>query len=184
MTTTVLTFAQQAAPGWPDWLMGALTVAFIFVCVILVLTVLIQKPQGGGLAGAFGGAAGSGQTAFGTKTGDALTVLTIIVFTIFIIFAIVLNLGVKAAHSGLAGVPAATPANGTAPVDSTTPATDQPAPALPPTQPAATPDSAPVQPAPGTPTETPVLPPAEPAPAPVVPPSEPTPTPTPVPPGR
>ena len=177
MTTTVLTFAQQAAPGWPDWLMGALTVAFIFVCVILVLTVLIQKPQGGGLAGAFGGAAGSGQTAFGTKTGDALTVLTIIVFTIFIIFAIVLNLGVKAAHSGLAGVPVATPTDGTAPV------TDQPAPTPPQSPPSTTPDSAPIQPAPasGTPAEVLTLPPVQP---PIEPAPTPTPAPAPVPPGR
>jgi preprotein translocase subunit SecG len=96
--------------------MGMLTVLFIVACVFLVLTVLIQKPQGGGLAGAFGGGAGgSGQTAFGTKTGDALTVLTIIVFCIFLLFAIVLNLGVKAAKSGLAGGLAASRRRGPSP---------------------------------------------------------------------
>lgn len=77
-----------AASGW---LIGILTVLFMVVCVILILTVLIQRPQGGGLAGAFGSGAGSGQTAFGTKTGDALTIFTIIVFVVFIGAAIGLN---------------------------------------------------------------------------------------------
>lgn len=77
-----------AAAGW---LIGVLTVLFMVVCVVLILTVLIQRPQGGGLAGAFGSGAGSGQTAFGTKTGDALTIFTIIVFVLFIGAAIGLN---------------------------------------------------------------------------------------------
>lgn len=77
-----------AAAGW---LIGILTVLFMVVCVVLILTVLIQRPQGGGLAGAFGSGAGSGQTAFGTKTGDALTIFTIIVFVLFIGAAIGLN---------------------------------------------------------------------------------------------
>jgi preprotein translocase subunit SecG len=77
-----------AASGW---LIGILTVLFMVVCVVLILTVLIQRPQGGGLAGAFGSGAGSGQTAFGTKTGDALTIFTIIVFVVFIGAAIGLN---------------------------------------------------------------------------------------------
>ena len=47
---------------------GILAVLFLFICVLMVLTVLIQKPQGGGLSAAFGASSGSGQTAFGTKT--------------------------------------------------------------------------------------------------------------------
>ena len=47
----------------PGWAIGVLVAGFLLMCVLLVLTVLIQRPQGGGLAGAFGGAAGSGQTA-------------------------------------------------------------------------------------------------------------------------
>jgi protein translocase SecG subunit len=73
---------------------------FLVVCVIMVLTVLIQRPQGGGLAGAFGSGAGSGQTAFGTKTGDALTWMTVGVFVIFLLIAIVLNAGVKSIVGG------------------------------------------------------------------------------------
>ncbi|MEM9064424.1 MAG: preprotein translocase subunit SecG [Planctomycetota bacterium] len=62
---------------------------FLALSVILILTVLIQKPQGGGLSGAFGAAsAGSGQTAFGAKTGDALTVLTVVAFVAWLAMAI------------------------------------------------------------------------------------------------
>jgi len=63
---------------------------FIFVCLILILLVLIQKGRGGGLASAFGGSGGS--TAFGTKTGDVLTWATSIVFGVFLLLAIALNL--------------------------------------------------------------------------------------------
>ena len=65
-------------------------VVFIFVCLILILLILIQKGRGGGLASAFGGAGGN--TAFGSKTGDVLTWATSIVFGIFIVLAVVLNL--------------------------------------------------------------------------------------------
>jgi preprotein translocase subunit SecG len=82
--------------GWSWWVFAALAVVFLIVSVMLILTVLIQKPQGGGLAGAFGGAgAGSGQTAFGAKTGDALTVFTIIMFVAYLGFAITLNFAAK-----------------------------------------------------------------------------------------
>jgi len=63
---------------------------FMFVCVIMILLVLIQKGRGGGLSGAFGG--GGGNTAFGSKTGDVLTWATSIVFALFVILAVVLNL--------------------------------------------------------------------------------------------
>jgi preprotein translocase subunit SecG len=63
---------------------------FIFVCVFLILLVLIQKGRGGGLSSAFGGAGGS--TAFGSKTGDVLTWTTSVVFLIFLILAVSLNL--------------------------------------------------------------------------------------------
>jgi len=73
------------------YLQGLLVVLFLLVSLLLILIVLIQRPSGGGLSGAFGSGSGSGQTAFGTKTGDALTIATIILFTVFVVGAIVLN---------------------------------------------------------------------------------------------
>src|ERR687886_295225 len=63
---------------------------FLLVCVILILLILIQKARAGGLASAFGG--GGGNTAFGSKTGDVLTWATSVVFGIFIVLGITLNL--------------------------------------------------------------------------------------------
>jgi preprotein translocase subunit SecG len=65
-------------------------ILFMLVCLILVLLILIQKGRGGGLASAFGG--GGGNTAFGSKTGDVLTWATSIVFGVFLVLAIGLNL--------------------------------------------------------------------------------------------
>jgi preprotein translocase subunit SecG len=64
-------------------------ILFLFICGFLILLVLIQKGRGGGLSSAFGGAGGN--TAFGAKTGDVLTWATSVVFAIFIILAMVLN---------------------------------------------------------------------------------------------
>lgn len=80
---------------WPLWVVNLLIVAFLAICVIMLLTILIQKPQGGGLSAAFGAGASSGQTAFGAKTGDALTIFTIIVFSLYVLFAILLNWGAR-----------------------------------------------------------------------------------------
>jgi preprotein translocase subunit SecG len=74
--------------GAATWLIGLLSVAFLFCSVLLVLTVLIQRPQGGGLSGAFGAGAGSGETAFGARTGDALTIATISFFVLWLVVAI------------------------------------------------------------------------------------------------
>jgi len=63
---------------------------FVLVCVIMMGLVLIQKGRGGGLAGAFGGA--GGHTAFGSKTGDVLTWATSIIFGVFLLMAVGLNL--------------------------------------------------------------------------------------------
>lgn len=76
---------------------GVMFLLFIVASVLLILTVLIQKPQGGGLAGAFGSGAGSGQTAFGARTGDALTVLTIIMFVFFLASGIALAVTIRPA---------------------------------------------------------------------------------------
>ena len=72
-------------------------VLFIIVCCFLVLLVLIQKGRGGGLSGAFGGAGGN--TAFGSKTGDVLTWVTSIVFGVFLLLAIAMNLTANAVQN-------------------------------------------------------------------------------------
>lgn len=69
---------------------GILFVLFILVSLFLILLILIQKGRGGGIASAFGGA--GGHTAFGSKTGDVLTWATSVVFGIFLILAVILNL--------------------------------------------------------------------------------------------
>jgi len=81
--------------AWNNYLVGGLTLVFLIVCVVMLLTILIQKPQGGGLTAAFGAGASSGQTAFGAKTGDALTIFTIFIFVVYLVLAVVLNWAAK-----------------------------------------------------------------------------------------
>ena len=117
-------------------------VLFLFVCLFLMLLVLIQKGRGGGLASAFGGAGGN--TAFGSKTGDVLTWATSIVFGIFLLLGIALNLLANARHNA-----AVAAAGGGTPVV-TEPAKPGPGPQTvpPPTgvPPAVSGDTAPVEP--------------------------------------
>lgn len=124
--------------------------AVILGSALLMLMVLIQKPQGGGLAGAFGSGAGSGQTAFGTKTGDALTIATIIVFSLWLLLSVGTNFVARPAK--VVGTTSAEATPGTAPATApaTTPTT---APASGPAAPTtdAKPDAAPAStPAGGT----------------------------------
>ncbi|MCZ6654219.1 MAG: preprotein translocase subunit SecG [Planctomycetota bacterium] len=59
-----------------NWLHYTLAAAIVFVCMLLVVIILLQKGRGGGLSGAFGGGGGSG-SAFGAKTGDVFTWITV-----------------------------------------------------------------------------------------------------------
>jgi preprotein translocase subunit SecG len=78
---------------------------FLIVCLFMILLVLIQKGRGGGLASAFGGMGGN--TAFGSKTGDVLTWATSVVFGIFLLLAITLNvMAEKKAGVGTTPLPA------------------------------------------------------------------------------
>ena len=70
--------------------LGLFITLFVIVAIFLMLLILIQKGRGGGLASAFGG--GGGNTAFGSKTGDVLTWATSVVFGIFLVLAMSLNL--------------------------------------------------------------------------------------------
>ncbi len=74
-----------AASGW---LISLLAFGFVLVCLFMMLVILIQKPKGGGLSGAFGGAGGgNAQAAFGAKVGDVLTWLTVSCFVLFLLLA-------------------------------------------------------------------------------------------------
>lgn len=105
------------------FLFYSLMVLFIVVCLFMILLILIQKGRGGGLASAFGGAGGN--TAFGSKTGDVLTWATSVVFGIFLLLAITLNL--MANYNQAQSRPAA--AANPAPTAPETPAPETPAPA-------------------------------------------------------
>jgi len=68
---------------------GLAGVSFIIICLLLVFVVLIQKGRGGGLSGAFGGA--GGHSAFGAKTGDVFTWITVVLAGLFILVSTGLN---------------------------------------------------------------------------------------------
>jgi len=69
-----------------------LTIGLIVISIAMVLIILVQRPHGGGLASAFGGAGGGNDTVFGGRVGDALTVMTVIAFVLFLGLAVALNL--------------------------------------------------------------------------------------------
>ena len=64
------------------------TVLFFICSVALVLIILIQKGRGGGLTGALGGGMASG--ILGSKTGDFLTWVTIVLVGLFLTLAVVM----------------------------------------------------------------------------------------------
>lgn len=75
-----------AQMSWGTWLVAALMIG---VCFFLIIVVLLQRGRGGGLASAFGG--GGGSSAFGAKTGDVFTWITVVMAGVFIILACVGN---------------------------------------------------------------------------------------------
>jgi len=62
--------------------LGLCQLLLFLVSLFLILLVLVQRGKGGGLTGALGGM--GGQSAFGTKAGDAFTRITIITTLIWI----------------------------------------------------------------------------------------------------
>jgi protein translocase SecG subunit len=69
-----------------------LGVLFLIICSLLIIIVLLQKGKGGGLGAAFGG---MGQAAFGTKTGDVFTWVTIVLTGLFLILAVAASLSFR-----------------------------------------------------------------------------------------
>ena len=68
--------------------MNLIAVFFVICCVALILIILIQKGRGGGLSAAFGGGMASG--ILGSKTGDFLTWVTIVLVGVMLTFAVIL----------------------------------------------------------------------------------------------
>ncbi|MBI4578124.1 MAG: preprotein translocase subunit SecG [Planctomycetes bacterium] len=68
---------------------GIVATLLVLICVLLILVILVQKGRGGGLAGAFGGA--GGHSAFGAKTGDVFTWITVGLTAAFIGMAVLGN---------------------------------------------------------------------------------------------
>lgn len=66
-----------------------LAASFVMVAVLLIGLILLQKNRGSGLSGAFGGV--GGHSAFGTKTGDFLTWVTVGLVVVFLSLAIAGN---------------------------------------------------------------------------------------------
>ncbi|MDY6913898.1 MAG: preprotein translocase subunit SecG, partial [Planctomycetota bacterium] len=58
---------------------------FIVICLLLIMVILLQKGRGGGLGAMFGGA---GSSAFGTRTGDVFTWVTVVLTAMFLLMAI------------------------------------------------------------------------------------------------
>jgi preprotein translocase subunit SecG len=85
-------------------LVNVMAVFFVLVSVFMTLVILIQKPRGGGLSGAFGGGGGGGQQAvFGAKVGDFLTWFTVTLFVLFLLVAIGLVYATRAEVTGVGG---------------------------------------------------------------------------------
>jgi preprotein translocase subunit SecG len=68
-----------------SFIMKVVAVLFVICCVTLILIILIQKGKGGGLSAAFAGGMASGL--LGSKTGDFLTWVTIVLVVIFLTLA-------------------------------------------------------------------------------------------------
>jgi preprotein translocase subunit SecG len=91
------------------WYHKILAIFFGLWALLLMLVILVQRGKGVGLAGAFGGTGGS--AAFGAKTGDVLTWVTIVGAVLLLVITIGLNfvfvevpeLGAAAANQNQSG---------------------------------------------------------------------------------
>ena len=108
-----------------------LVAAYVLVCLVLSLVILLQQGRGGDIASAFGGS--SSQAAFGARSGATLlTKATSIAAVLFMLFALTLSVlgqrgGTRSVVTGTAAPAKPAPA---APKP-TTPAPVTPAPATP-----------------------------------------------------
>ena len=135
---------------------GTFVVSFglILVSLLLIGLILLQKNRGSGLSGAFGGV--GGYSAFGTKTGDFLTWVTVGLTGLFLVLAVIGNFVFdKEPPKPVAATPVA-PADGTQPIPGSAspipiqqiPLTNKPPQSQAPVLPAASPTPASTPPAP------------------------------------
>jgi preprotein translocase subunit SecG len=104
-----------------SFIMKAVAVLFVICCMALVLIILVQKGRGGGLSAAFGGSTAGGL--LGSKTGDFLTWVTILLVGIFLSLAIIMAKYYKEEVSDY-GQPETTPLSQTTDQPSTLPVSD------------------------------------------------------------
>ncbi len=97
------------------WYHAILAVLFAFIAILLMIVILLQRGRGVGLSGAFGGA--GGQSAFGAKTGDFLTWVTVTMAIVFLMFTIALNYVFRPAKPVAAMPPPVLPTETPAPAD-------------------------------------------------------------------
>lgn len=102
-----------------------LSIALVTVALLLIGLILLQKNRGAGLSGAFGGV--GGHTAFGTKTGDFLTWVTVGLVSVFLLLSIAGNFAFEPQTIGTSKQPADVEDAGR-PADAATPAAQTPVP--------------------------------------------------------
>ena len=93
------------AAAWYHTILGFF---FAVLAILLMIVILLQRGKGVGLAGAFGGTGGG--TAFGAKTGDILTWVTIVAAVAILTYTVLLNYVFRSSGPGIG--PAATPPAG------------------------------------------------------------------------
>ncbi len=86
------------------------SILMVLVCLLLILVILLQKGRGGGLAGAFGGT--GGHSAFGAKTGDVFTWITVGLTFLFVLVAVVGNYQFRPEDKPLEPTPVVQPESG------------------------------------------------------------------------
>lgn len=72
-----------------SFILNVVAVLFVVCAVVLILVILVQKGRGGGLGGVFGGGMASG--ILGSKTGDFLTWVTVVLTGVLLLLAVVLG---------------------------------------------------------------------------------------------
>ena len=126
----------------------AVVTLYVLVCLLLIVTILLQQGKGGDIANAFGG--GSSQAVFGARAGATLlTRATSVLAALFVIVAMALTVwGQRGPGSVVGGMPAPPEPAASIPAPAApTPAASTPAPATAPsTPPAGQPAAPPAKP--------------------------------------